>query len=201
MPTLVSLSPQQQDQLPVAAAQTQKMPNPLSPRTQQGLCPQVCAEVSPASALPSPGPGGTAVAPQWVLPGGMCGAHPRFGVGSATRSHCSARCAMNSSRVCPQPLGTAHSSLPGCWRNDSTHSPVSHLLFFLILLMSKMTKSKPSAPGPSPCREQEGHGLPGPLPARCWVQEACRQGAPAPRAGCSVPLPGEGTLRGSGERV
>lgn len=55
-----------------------------------------------------------------------------------------ARCAVNSSRVCQQPLGTpghgtgtgtwstrpARSSSPGCGRNDSARSPLSHLLFF-----------------------------------------------------------------------
>lgn len=137
--------PGSEAQLPAAAAraaaQTWKCQISFSPRTQQGLFPQVCGRDSPAPALPSPGPVGAAVAPCWVLPGG-CGVPSPGPVWGAVLGAAPARCAMNSSHVCQQPLGTAgrgmgmvstcpaRSSLPDFGRNDSARNPVSHLLFF-----------------------------------------------------------------------
>lgn len=149
---------------------------------------------------------------------GMWGALPRPGVGSAAQSRASQMCNKQQPRV---PATPGHSwvrdgdgehppcpLLPARLREKRRRTQPSFMsVIFLILFTSKMTKTKPSAPDPLPClRWRAGEPrAPRPcVPPPCPVLGAGRGAGRAPRhrrQAALRPLPGEGTLHGSGECI
>lgn len=118
------------------------------------------------------------------------------------------RCAMSSSRVCQNlwaRLAMGQGQRAPAWRfpprrlweKRQRTQPAFTSVIFLILFTSKMTKTKPSAPGPSPCPRRRAGGLWAPRPCVLPLpgaghRQGCRQGTPARRAGCSAPAAGRG---------
>lgn len=132
------------------------------------------------------------------FPGSVCGAL----LGAAPT-----RCTMNSSQMCQQCPGMpGHGmrmvSASSAWLGEKRQhtQPGFTSVMFLILFMSKVTKTKPSAPDPSPCFRQRAAKRASSLPGA-----ECRQGASRALWHCGQaalrPLPGEGTLHSSGECI
>lgn len=167
--------------LACATAQPWECRIPSSPRTQQGPFPQVCARDSPAPAQPSP----ELRAQPWHCQGDV-GCPPRASqmcneqqpCVPATPGHTWPRGGDGDVERPPCPL-----LLTRLREKRQRTQPAFTSVIFLILFMSKMTKTKPSAPGPSPCLRRRAGGPRAPrpcalLPARRWVQAGVQAGHP-----------------------